>query len=262
MALNPSIRDWKDKTVWIVGASSGIGMALAQALAAAGARVIASARREEALRSITPAPWKCLVCDVRSAQSIDTAISIMRNSSAVPDVVFWVAGVYHPMDSSALNLDQVRETFEINTIAGYDGLQKILNLWRDADKTSQSVRHWVWVSSVAGYRGLPQAAAYGASKAALTYLAEVNYLELKAKNIAVSVVCPGFVETRLTQKNDFKMPAIITPEEAAKATLHGLAKGEFEIHYPKRFTRWLKLLRLLPYGLYFKIVGKAVPRTH
>jgi short-subunit dehydrogenase len=112
---------------------------------------------------------------------------------------------------------------------------------------------------VAGYRGLPQAAAYGASKAALTYLAEVSYLELRSKAIAVSVVQPGFVQTRLTEKNDFTMPAIITPEAAASATLRGLARGQFEIHYPRRFTWWLKLLRLLPYRLYFQLMRSALP---
>ena len=135
----------------------------------------------------------------------------------------------------------------------------MLTLWKSSPAQP---RHWSWVSSVAGYRGLPQAAAYGASKAALTYLAETNYLELKRQGIAVSVVCPGFVQTRLTEINDFKMPAMISPDEAAALTLKGLARGEFEIHYPKRFTRWLKLLRLLPYRIYFALVSKTVKPPH
>ena len=258
MSLNPPIRDWKSQKVWVVGASSGIGRALAEALVLAGARVAVSGRRAQALTEISPAPFLCLPCDVSEPKSIEAAIAQLRAADALPDVVFWVAGVYHPMASQALMLDAVRETFEINTLAGYSGLKLMLQAW---ESEPGRPRHWSWVSSVAGYRGLPQAAAYGASKAALTYLAEVNHLELKSRGIAVSVVNPGFVETRLTARNNFTMPAIITPEQAARATLDGMARGQFEIHYPKRFTRWLKFLRLLPYGLYFKLVQRALPKS-
>lgn len=257
MPLNPPIRDWKDQQVWIVGASSGIGRALAQALVAAGARVAVSGRRAQALADISPAPSLCLPCDIGQPSALEATIGQLHAADALPDVVFWVAGVYHPMPSHGLMLDAVRETFEINTLAGYSGLKLMLAAWESA---APRPRHWCWVSSVAGYRGLPQAAAYGASKAALTYLAEVNYIELKSRGVAVSVVNPGFVDTRLTARNTFAMPAIITPEQAARATLEGLAQGQFEIHYPKRFTRWLKLLRLLPYRLYFSIVARTLPK--
>ncbi len=253
--LNPPIRDWSDQVVWVVGASSGIGEALTALLIQKGARVIASARRQPVLDQLSPKPARTIAVDVSDPASIDRAVVIMRNEGLVPDVVFWVAGVYHPMTSNAIDLKGVRETFEINLIAAYKGLAAVLALWKESPAKP---RHWSWVSSVAGYRGLPQAAAYGASKAALTYLAETNYLELKAKGVAVSVVCPGFVQTRLTDVNDFKMPAMIRPDEAARLTLQGLARGEFEIHYPKRFTRWLKLLRLVPYRLYFALIGKTV----
>ena len=257
--LNPPIRDWTNQVVWVVGASSGIGEALSALLVQKGARVVASARRQQVLDQLSPAPTRTLPCDVSDPASIDHAVSVMRDEGLVPDVVFWVAGVYHPMTSDALDLDGVRETFEINLIAAYKGLAAVLSLWKEQPTRP---RHWSWVSSVAGYRGLPQAAAYGASKAALTYLAETNYLELKAQGIAVSVVCPGFVQTRLTDINDFKMPAIIRPDEAARLTLEGIARGAFEIHYPKRFTRWLKLFRLLPYRLYFALIGKTVKSPH
>jgi NAD(P)-dependent dehydrogenase (short-subunit alcohol dehydrogenase family) len=257
--LNPPIRDWTDQVVWIVGASSGIGEALAAQLTRQGARVIASARRQQVLDDMTPAPARTIALDVADPDAIDRAITIMRNERLVPDVVFWVAGVYHPMTSQALDLKGVRETFEVNLIAAYKGLAAMLELWKSSPSQP---RHWSWVSSVAGYRGLPQAAAYGASKAALTYLAETNYMELKREGIAISVVCPGFVQTRLAEVNDFKMPAMISPDQAATLTLQGLARGEFEIHYPKRFTRWLKLLRLLPYWIYFALVSKTVKSPH
>ncbi|MBU3724790.1 MAG: SDR family NAD(P)-dependent oxidoreductase [Burkholderiaceae bacterium] len=258
MSLNPRIQHWKGLNVWIVGASSGIGRALAQDLIVTGARVTVSSRRAEALSDITPAPFLCLPCDISQPESVQAAIDRLQAADALPDVVFWVAGVYHPMPSHALDLNGVRETFEINTLAGYTGLKLMLKAWESAPARS---RHWSWISSVAGYRGLPQAAAYGASKAALTYLAEVTHLELKSRGIAVSVVNPGFVATRLTARNDFTMPAIITPEEASRATLDGLARGEFEIHYPKRFTRWLKFLRLVPYSLYFRIMKRTLPKS-
>jgi len=110
---------------------------------------------------------------------------------------------------------------------------------------------------VAGYRGLPKALGYGPSKAALTHLAEVLYLDLHPRGLGVSVVQPGFVATPLTAGNDFHMPALITPEVAAAEILGGWARGEFEIHFPKRFTRWLKLMRLLPYSLFFRLVRRS-----
>jgi short-subunit dehydrogenase len=120
--------------------------------------------------------------------------------------------------------------------------------------------HWVWISSVAGYRGLPGAVAYGPSKAAMNNLAEASYIEMKPLGINISLVCPGFVESRLTEKNNFKMPALITTDEAASRILSGLKDGKFEIHFPKRFTIWLKLFNILPDWLYFRIM-KSIQKS-
>ena len=116
--------------------------------------------------------------------------------------------------------------------------------------------HISLLSSVAGWRGLPNGLAYGPTKAALTHLAETLYMDLQDQGIGVSVVNPGFVATPLTAQNQFTMPALISPEEAARQMLKGWAQGQFDIHFPKRFTLWLKLLRLLPYRLYFPLVRK------
>jgi NAD(P)-dependent dehydrogenase (short-subunit alcohol dehydrogenase family) len=256
-SLNPPIRDWHDKTVWIVGGSSGIGLSLAHQLIAQGARVIVSARRQDALDQISPKPALVIACDAAEPKEIQQAIDTMQRAGLTPDVVFWLAGVYAPMASQDLDLGQVKETFDINTLSAYHGQAALVALWRSQP---HKTRHWVLVSSVAGYSGLPQAAAYGASKAAMTYLAETSYLELRPFGIAVSVVNPGFVETRLTKRNNFKMPAIISPEAAAQATLQGLAQGRFEIHYPKRFTFWLKFLRILPYAIYLRVMRMAIPK--
>jgi len=114
--------------------------------------------------------------------------------------------------------------------------------------------HFSLVGSVAGYGGLPNSLAYGPTKAALINLAEALYLDLHPLGLGVSIINPGFVQTPLTAQNDFAMPALLTPTQAAQAILQGWAQGRFEIHFPKRFTLWLKLLRLLPYRAYFKIV--------
>jgi NAD(P)-dependent dehydrogenase (short-subunit alcohol dehydrogenase family) len=116
--------------------------------------------------------------------------------------------------------------------------------------------HISLISSVAGFRGLPQGLAYGPTKAALINLAETLYLDLRPHGIGVSLINPGFVETPLTAQNPFTMPALITPPQAADEILQGWARGTFDIHFPKRFTHWLKLMRLLPYRLYFTAVRR------
>jgi len=116
--------------------------------------------------------------------------------------------------------------------------------------------HISLISSVAGYRGLPKGLAYGPTKAALINLSESLFLDLQDSHIGVSLVCPGFVETKLTAQNDFKMPGLLTPDQAADEIVKGWAKGHFEIHFPKRFTLWVKALQLLPNGLYFRLIRK------
>ena len=113
------------------------------------------------------------------------------------------------------------------------------------------------VSSVAGYSGLPRALIYGATKAALINLCESLYLDLRPQGIGVHLINPGFVDTPLTADNPFPMPALITPEEAARHIVSGIGRGAFHIHFPRRFTNWLRFARLLPYGLYFKLVHKV-----
>jgi short-subunit dehydrogenase len=121
---------------------------------------------------------------------------------------------------------------------------------------AQGQGHVSIIGSVAGYRGLPQSLAYGPTKAALINLAESLYLDLSPMGLGVSVINPGFVKTPLTAGNEFNMPALLTPEQAAQAILQGWAKGQFEIHFPRRFTLWLKLLRHLPHRWYFPAVKR------
>ncbi len=254
--LNEPIEDWAGRTVWLVGGSEGIGLALGRELFERGAKVVVSARRADRLHEAFPeADVLKLACDVAEPESLRAACASLAEQGRVPDVVFWVAGVYTPMQSWNFDPYEAEKTLRINLLSCYHGLHWVLKLWENNPRPSLKP-HWVWVSSVAGYRGLPLAMAYGAGKAALNQLAEINYLELRPKGIGVSLVLPGFVKTRLTAQNDFEMPALLSPEDAAGFTLRGLAKGDFEIHYPRRFTFFLRLMRCLPYGLYFRLIGR------
>ena len=251
--MNPPITDWQGRSVWLVGASSGIGLATAHALHAAGARVVVSARKAELLQHFvdTHPGAQAVVLDVGDTQAIARAAAYVETQQGL-DVVVYCAGYYKPVRATAYALDEMLRHQEVNYVGALRVLDAVL-----PPLLAQGRGHISLVASVAGYRGLPQSLAYGPTKAALIHLAEALYLDVSAKGLGVSVVNPGFVETPLTAGNDFHMPALIQPAEAARQMLSGWAQGAFEIHYPKRFTRWLKLMRLLPYRLYFALVRRT-----
>ena len=251
--MNPPLTDWRGRSVWLVGASSGIGLATADALHAAGARVVVSARKAELLQHFvdTHAGAQAVVLDVGDAQAIARAAAYVETQQGL-DVVVYCAGYYKPVRATAYTLDEMLRHQEVNYVGALRVLDAVL-----PPLLAQGHGHISLVASVAGYRGLPQSLAYGPTKAALIHLAEALYLDVSAKGLGVSVVNPGFVETPLTAGNDFHMPALIQPAEAARQMLRAWAQGAFEIHYPKRFTRWLKLMRLLPYRLYFALVRRT-----
>jgi short-subunit dehydrogenase len=256
MALNPPIRDWKDRRCWIVGASTGIGAALAEALAAKGARVALSARRREPMDEMAGRIGKgralVLPLDITDAGSLEKAASSMAKAWGGIDLVVLMAGEYKPMRAWELDAKAARSMVEVNLLGPLNALAAAV-----PRLLAQGSGTIALVSSVAGYRGLPRSLVYGPTKAAVINLAEALYLDLHPKGIGVCVVNPGFVRTPMTAQNDFRMPALIEPGEAAREIVAGLEAGEFEIHFPKRFTRWLKLLRVLPYGRYFPAVRKA-----
>ena len=256
MALNPPIRDWKDRRCWIVGASTGIGAALAEALAARGARVALSARRREPLDEMAGRLGKgralVLPLDITEAPALEKAAASMAKAWGGIDLVVLMAGEYRPMRAWELDVKAARSMVEVNLMGPLNALAAVV-----PRLLAQGGGTIALVSSVAGYRGLPKSLVYGPTKAAIINLAEALYLDLQPKGIGVCVVNPGFVRTPMTARNEFRMPALIEPDEAAREIVAGLEAGEFEIHFPKRFTRFLKLLRVLPYGRYFPAVRKA-----
>ena len=251
--LNPPLQDWRGKTVWLVGASTGIGAATAAALHASGARVIVSARQRAALEAFTVEyPGSvALALDATDAQAVQAAAAQLLAQGPL-DCVMYCAGTYTAMRADGLKAASMQHHMDVN----YGGAVNVLEAVVPAMQ-ARGEGHISLVASVAGYRGLPNSLAYGPTKAALINLAETLYMDLHSQGIGVSVINPGFVQTPLTAQNSFDMPALLTPAQAAQAIVQGWAQGRFELHFPKRFTLWLKALRIVPYRLYFALVQKA-----
>ncbi len=252
-SMNPRITEWTGRSVWLIGASSGIGLATAHALHAAGARVVVSARQADLLQQFvdTHTGAMAVVLDVSHTEAVKEAAQYVQRHQGL-DVVIYCAGYYKAMRATQIDLQDMLRHQDVNYVGALRVVDAVL-----PTLLHQGFGHISLLASVAGYRGLPQSLAYGPTKAALIHLAEALYFDLSPKGIGVSVVNPGFVETPLTAQNEFHMPALIQPAQAAVAMLRGWAKGQFEIHYPKRFTLWLKLLRVLPYRWYFDLVRRA-----
>ncbi len=252
MPQNPLLREWRGKTAWLVGASSGIGLATAQALHAQGARVVVSARQASALHAFAAAHPGALALplDATDPQAIREAAQHIIATGGL-DVVAYCAGHYKPQRAFAFDLAQMLRHDDINYRGALHVLDAVL-----PHLLGRGQGHLSLIGSVAGYRGLPNSLAYGPTKAALINLAETLYADLQPRGLGVSLINPGFVQTPLTAQNEFPMPALITPEQAAEEILRGWARGHFEIHFPRRFTRWMKLWRWLPYRVFLPLVTR------
>ncbi|MDD2881295.1 MAG: SDR family NAD(P)-dependent oxidoreductase [Rhodoferax sp.] len=252
-SLNPRLTNWHGKTVWLVGASSGIGAATAHALHAKGARVVVSARQTGLLDEfVQQHPGsQALPLDVTDTQAVTAAAAMLLVLGPL-DCVVYCAGHYQAMRADNLNLSDMKRHVDVNFIGALNVLDAVLPAL-----LARGQGHVSLIGSVAGYGGLPNSLAYGPTKAALINLAETLYLDVHHQGLGVSIINPGFVQTPLTAGNTFAMPALLTPEQAAQAILKGWARGAFEVHFPKRFTLWLQALRLLPYRLYFDLVSRA-----
>lgn len=254
MSLNPRIASFAGQRVWVIGASYGIGAAIAQELLVRGARVALSARRRDLLAALASDAPNAFVaeCDITDRASVQRAASASVERWGGYDLALIVAGTHVEMRAQSFDLDAAKRLLDVNLIGVLNCLDAIV-----PTLLAQGAGGVGIVSSVAGYVGLPKSLIYGASKAALINLAESLYGDLHPLGIGVYLINPGFVDTPLTRRNDFAMPALMPPDAAARATLDGIAAGRFEIHYPKRFTRWLKLARVLPYPLQFAAVRRA-----
>jgi len=251
------IEQFSGKRVWVIGASSGIGEACAKALLAKGAKVALSSRRAERLNQIalTAGLDQTLVIpvDVTNDAELQNGHQIILNAWGGIDLLLFVSGVYTPLRADNFDIQIAEKTIDANLLGPMRAVALVIpNMLRAHSG------HIAIVGSVAGYSGLPKALAYGPSKAAIINFCENLYYDLLPTSVSVHMISPGFVATEATAQNDFEMPALISAEEAANEILMGIEKGEFDIHFPKRFSRFLKFLRILPYPIYFWIVRRFV----
>ena len=247
--MNPVVSEWRVKRVWLVGASSGIGAALAHALARRGARLALSARRADKLQALGIADARLVPCDATDAASLARARQAVIDALGGIDLVIYLAGDYVPMRADNFDLAVAEQVVAVN----FNGAMRLAAAVLPDLRPGGGI---AFVASVAGYRGLPKALCYGPGKAALIHFAECLHLDLAPRGIGVWVINPGFVATQLTAKNDFAMPALLSPEQAASAAVDGFCRANFEIHFPKRFTWFMKLLAHLPYGCYFPLIRR------
>jgi len=254
VSLNPRIPSFAGKRVWVVGASYGIGAEIARELLQRGARVALSARKRELLAQVAGDAGEALIAelDITNRDSIRHAASVIDGRWGGYDLALIVAGTHVEMRAQTWDLAAAKRLLDVNLIGVLHCLDVIIPALRKQRSGGIGI-----VSSMAGYVGLPKALIYGPSKAALINLAESLYGDLHPEGIGVYLINPGFVDTPLTQKNEFSMPALMSARAAALATLDGIAAGRFEIHYPARFTAWFKLLRMLPYRLQFAAVRRV-----
>jgi len=246
------------KNVWITGASSGIGKALAIKFATEGWQVAASARRENLLEELNNnnPNIHSFPLDVKDEPRTKKIFEDIIEKLREINIAVFCTGIHDPDAEKKLSSKKIREIMETNFFGTLNCVMAVNNFFRE-----KKSGHIAIVSSVAGYRGLPAASGYCASKAALTSLAESLYFDFKRKNIKVSLISPGFIKTPLTDKNKFPMPMIKSPEYAAEKIFIGLIrKNSFEIHFPKSFTIFVKLLKIMPNWLFFWLVEKGVKR--
>jgi len=250
--LNPPIQSFQGQRIWLVGASTGIGAALAEQLIAAGARVAVSARSADSLAQQFSGRAEILPLDVTDATALNLGAQTLCTHWGGLDLVLAIAGTYQVMRADRVDLAAAKRILDIN-------LSGVLNLFAAVQPTLLKQGHGGFgiVSSVAGYGGLPLSLAYGASKAACINLAQSLWLDLHDKGIGIYLINPGFVRTPLTANNPFPMPFLIDADVAAQAIMRGLQRGAFEIHFPKTFSRLLKLLNLLPHWLYLRLVKRG-----
>ena len=242
------------KNIWITGASSGIGKALAIKFASEGWGVAVSARRENLLLDLCKINSNIHSFPLDVADSKNTKIifeNIIKKLNTI-DLCVFATGVYDPNAEKEINIQKMQDVMKINFFGTVNCIKAIEENFKEKKEGHISI-----ISSVAGYGGLPNSSGYGPSKAALINLAESLYFDFKKYNIRVSLISPGFIKTPMTDKNKFKMPFIKSTEFAADKIYKGLIKSKnFEITFPKELTLIMKIFKILPYRMYFYVVSK------
>ena len=228
------------KTIWITGGSTGIGKALAIKFANEGWNVAVSARRENLLNEISDnhENISSFPLDVTDKSKCKEVFEKIKNKFENIDICFFSTGTWDPKKEKDIDVEQIEEVFKINFFGTLNSIKAVEEYFKNKKSGTITI-----VSSIAGYRGLPNSTGYGPSKSALNNLAESLYFDFGRSNVRVCLVSPGFIKTPMTDKNDFKMPFLKTPEYAADQIYEGLVnKNIFEIHFPKSLTITLKLL--------------------
>ena len=242
------------KTIWITGGSTGIGKALAIKFANEGWNVAISARREQLLEEISNEyeNISSFPLDVTNKSNCNEVFNQIINKFQNIDICFFSTGTWDPKKEKDIDVEQMEEVFKVNFFGTVNTIKAVEQHFKDRKNGVITI-----VSSIAGYRGLPNSTGYGPSKSALNNLAESLYFDFKRSNVRVCLVSPGFIKTPMTDKNDSKMPFLKTPEYAADQIYEGLVnKKSFEIHFPKALTITLKVLSFLPSWLYFNLIGR------
>jgi NADP-dependent 3-hydroxy acid dehydrogenase YdfG len=251
------IDSFVDQRIWVIGASSGIGEACTNAFIKAGAKVALSSRRTARLDALAQSAKSgqtlVLPSDVTQQEQLHSAYRSILEAWGGLDLMLFVSGVYTPLRADNFEFEIAQKTIDANLLGPMRAVSIVM-----PDMLKAHAGHIAIVGSVAGYSGLPKALAYGPSKAGIINFCETLYYDLLPQGVSVHMISPGFVATEATAQNDFEMPALITADEAAQEILAGLQAGEFDIHFPKRFSGFLKFLRILPYPLYFWIIRRFV----
>ena len=248
------------KNIWITGASSGIGKALAIKFANEGWQVAASARRESLLKELSNqyTNIQSFPLDVTDSDKCKSVFKDIVEKFENIEICVFGTGIHDPKSEKKFNLEKIKKIMEVNFFGTMNSINSVYDYFGQRKVGQISI-----ISSVAGYRGLPAAGAYCASKSALTSFAESLHFEMKRKNVRVSLISPGFIKTPMTDQNDFPMPMIKSPEFAADQIYNGLIKKSgFEIHFPKVFTFFMKFLRILPSSIYFRFLEKGMKKIN
>jgi len=232
---------------WLIGASDGLGAALARKMSEAGAEVILSARSEDKLKELVsklPNPASAVTIDIADQSSVEAAASEVGEI----DGMVFLAGVYWPMKATGWDSDQATAMLDINLTGAVRVLGEIV-----PKMIAKNSGHIVLTGSLSGFRGLPGSIGYGASKAGIMYLAESMNADLRDTGVKVQLANPGFIKTRLTDKNDFKMPFIMEPDEAAQVMLDHIQSDKFKRSFPTMFSLVFRLSQFMPDWMYYRL---------